>query len=322
MSSDQRPVALVTGASRGIGKACAVELAAAGFDLAVTARTVEEGEAREHSSTLRASDTSPLPGSLRSTAALVEEAGGAALAVPADLLDHASLARAVDTVLRELGRIDVIVHNGRYIGPGHMDRFMDTPVELINDQVQANVFGPLVINKAALPAMIANGGGTIVNITSASAYGDPTKPAGEGGWGMGYGVSKGAFQRIAGFLAVELGDQGIRCFNVQPSLIATERIGQDMAKFGIANDGAPPEVVGKVVRWLCTDPEAGALNGANVEAQHFCHQRGLLPGWAGPQLKDNNIRYDLSGANLAALEGALAGRSGPDGLGAPFAPPG
>jgi NAD(P)-dependent dehydrogenase (short-subunit alcohol dehydrogenase family) len=320
MTSNQRPVAFVTGASRGIGKACAVELAAAGFDLAVTARTVEEGEAREHSSTLRASDTSPLPGSLRSTAALVEEAGGRALVVPADLLDHPSLVRAVETVLGELGRIDVIVHNGRYIGPGHMDRFLDTPVEVINDQVQANVFGPLVINKAALPSMIANGGGTIVNITSASAYGDPTKPAGEGGWGMGYGVSKGAFQRIAGFLAVELGDQGIRCFNVQPSLIATERIGQDMAKFGIANDGAPPDVVGKVVRWLCTEPEAEALNGANVEAQHFCHERGLLPGWAGPALKDNNIRYDLSGANLAALEAAMAGRPGLDNLGVPVSP--
>lgn len=303
---DSRPVAFVTGASRGIGKACAVELAAAGFDLAVTARTVNDGEAREHSSTLRASDTSPLPGSLSVTAGLVEEAGGRALVVPADLLDFPSLEAAVERVLGELGRIDVIVHNGRYIGPGHMDRFLDTPVELIETQIRANVLAPLVVNKAALPAMIARGGGTIVNITSASAYGDPTKPAGEGGWGMGYGVSKGAFHRVAGFLAVELADQGVRCFNVQPSLIATERIGQDMAKFGIANDGAPPEVVGKVVRWLCTEPEAEAFNGTNIEAQHFCHERGLLPGWSGPRLKDNNIRYDLSGANLAALEEALA----------------
>ncbi|HEY8525464.1 MAG TPA: SDR family oxidoreductase [Acidimicrobiales bacterium] len=303
---DGRPVAFVTGASRGIGKACAVELAAAGFDVAVTARTVNDGEAREHSSTLVASDTSPLPGSLRATAALVEEAGGRALVVPADLLDFSSLERAVGRALGELGRIDVIVHNGRYIGPGHMDRFLDTPVELIEAQIRANVLAPLVINKAALPAMIARGGGTIVDITSASGYADPTKPAGEGGWGMGYGVSKGAFHRIAGFLAVELADQGIRCFNVQPGLIATERIAQDMAKFGIANDGAPPEVVGKVVRWLCTEPEAEALNGTNIEAQFFCHERGLLPNWSGPQLKDNNIRYDLSGATLAALERALA----------------
>ena len=68
-------VAFVTGASRGIGKATAVELAKAGFDVAIMARTVEEGEAREHSSTLKASDTSPLPGSLVSTAALVRDDG-------------------------------------------------------------------------------------------------------------------------------------------------------------------------------------------------------------------------------------------------------
>ena len=107
--------------------------------------------------------------------------------------------------------------------------------------------------------MIARGAGTIINITSGSGYGDPTKPAGQGGWGMGYGTSKGAFHRVAGFLAIELGDKGIRCFNVQPGLIATERIAQDMAKFGITNEGAPMEVMGKVVRWLCTDPEAEQL---------------------------------------------------------------
>ena len=59
-----KKVALVTGASRGIGKSCAIELAAAGFDVAVMARTITEGEQREHSSTVKASDTTALPGSL------------------------------------------------------------------------------------------------------------------------------------------------------------------------------------------------------------------------------------------------------------------
>ena len=67
-----REVAFITGASRGIGKACAIELAKAGFDVALSARTLEEGEAREHSSTVKASNTQPLPGSLRQTAELVE----------------------------------------------------------------------------------------------------------------------------------------------------------------------------------------------------------------------------------------------------------
>lgn len=303
-------VAFVTGASRGIGKSCAVELAAAGYDIAITARTVTEGEQREHSSTVKASDTSPLPGSLGGTAELVRAAGAECLSVPADLLDPASLGFAVATVLERMGRIDVVVHNGRYIGPGHMDRFLDTPIVLLQRQMQGNVFAPLLINQLVLPSMIAAGGGTIVNITSASGYADPTEPAGQGGWGMGYGISKGAFHRIAGFLAVELADQGIRCFNVQPGLIATERIAQDMAKFGIENNGAPVEVMGKVVRWLCTDPEADAFNGRNVEAQHFCHERGLLPGWEGPRVLDNHIRYDRSGAVLDDLERALAERSG------------
>lgn len=306
-----RKVAFVTGASRGIGKSCAVQLAEAGYDVAITARTVQEGEQREHSSTLKASDLSPLQGSLTGTADLVQAAGARALVVPGDLLDAASLGAAVATVLERLGRIDVVVHNGRYIGPGHMDRFLDTPIALLRAQMEGNVFAPLIINQLVLPSMIANGGGTIVNITSASGYADPTKPAGQGGWGMGYGISKGAFQRVAGFLAVELGDQGIRCFNVQPGLIATERIAQDMAKFGITNQGAPMDVVGKVVRWLCTDPGSDEHNGRTIEAQFFCHERGLLPGWDGPRAMDNNIRYELAGAELQRLEAELAARSTP-----------
>ena len=301
-------VAFITGASRGIGKAVAVDLAAAGFDIAITARTVTEGEAREHSSTLKDSDLTPLPGSLTGTADLVREQGAQALTVPADLLDSASLGAAVATVRERWGRIDVVVHNGRYIGPGHMDLFLDTPIELLRKQLEGNFFAPLIINKLVLPSMVERGSGTIVNITSASGYADPTEPAGKGGWGMGYGTSKGAFHRVAGFIATELGDKGIRCFNVQPGLIATERIGQDMAKFGIQNNGAPMEVMGKVVRWLCTDPEADAFNGKNIEAQYFCHERGLLPGWEGPRLLDNHINYDHSGWELTRLEAEHAER--------------
>ena len=89
------------------------------------------------------------------------------MAVPADLLDSASLGAAVATVLERWGRIDVVVHNGRYIGPGHMDLFLDTPIELLRKQMEGNFFAPLIINKLVLPSMIARGAGTIVNITSA-----------------------------------------------------------------------------------------------------------------------------------------------------------
>lgn len=276
------PVALVTGASRGIGKSCALHLAAAGYDVALGARTLVEGEAREHSSTIRKSDTRPLPGSLETTARLVEERDVRALPVFLDLLDRSTLTAAIERVLDEWGAIDVLVNNGRYIGPGHMDRFMETPMELLERQLEANVLAPMVLAQLVIPQMIERGGGVIIDITSGAGYGDPPAPAGEGGWGMGYGVSKGGFHRIAGVLAVELGSQGIRAYNVQPGFVATERMAMDMGEFGFdASQGAPPDVVGAVVAWLVTDPEAASMNGQNIEAQDFCRERALVPEWGG-----------------------------------------
>ncbi len=280
IGASDRKVALVTGASRGIGKAIAIELAHAGYDVAILARTVHEGEKREHSSTLERSDTSPLPGSLDTTAELIRTTGRACLAVAGDLLDHDSLVRGVASVLAEWGHVDVLVNNGRYIGPGHMDHIVDTPVQLLRDHLEANALAPVVLIKELLPQMIARGGGTIIDITSSVAFEDPTEPAGAGGWGLGYAFSKGALHRIAGVLAVEQRDNNVRIFNVQPGFIATERMQQDMAAFGFdASTGAPAAVVGKVCRWLLESPDALELNGTNVEAQEVCRNLQLLPGW-------------------------------------------
>jgi len=289
-------VAFVTGASRGIGKAIAVHLARAGFDVALTARSVKEGEEREHSSSLHRSDTSPLPGSLSSTAALVEEAGGRALIVPADLTDRASVLAAADTVLAQWRRVDVLVNNGRYIGPGHMNRIEETPLELLELHLEANVMAPLALIKKVLPGMLDRGCGTIVNITSGAGFHDPPARAGEGGWGLAYGFSKAALHRVAGILDLEVADRGVRAFNVQPGFIATERMAQDMGGFGFdASLGAPPDVVGAVVAWLVANPGAAedameetasppppmrsAREGRNIEAQEVCRNLGLLPGW-------------------------------------------
>jgi NAD(P)-dependent dehydrogenase (short-subunit alcohol dehydrogenase family) len=278
-----RRVAFVTGASRGIGKACAVHLAKRGFDVAVTARTVDEGEVREHSSTVKKSDTRPLPGSLSATRALIEAEGREALVLPADLLDRGSLTAAVATVFERWGRIDVLVNNGRYIGPGHMDRVVDTPLELLDRHLEANVMAPLLLTKLVLPPMIERGSGLIVDITSLVAWADPPAPAGEGGWGLGYAMSKAALHRLAGVLHQELRGTGVVCVNIDPGFIATERMAQDMGEFGFdANAGAPPDVIGAVVGWLATDDAAAAWDGAIVPGQQLCHDLGLLPGWSGP----------------------------------------
>jgi NAD(P)-dependent dehydrogenase (short-subunit alcohol dehydrogenase family) len=302
-------VAFVTGASRGIGRACAVALAGAGFDVAISARTVDAGEEREHSPTIRRSDTSPLPGSLRQTEAEIAERGRRALVVPADLLDFVSLRDAATATLRELGRIDVVVHNGRYVGAGHMDRLGDTPIELIERQLRANVLGALVLDEVFIPAMLQRRSGTIITITSAVAYADPLAPAGEGGWGLGYGASKAAQHRVAGFLNVEYGSEGIRAFNVQPGMIDTERTLMESGPFGFGGWGAPADVVGGVVAWLATGGHGDRFLGETVEAQFLCHELGLLPGWEGPRPNQALLRYDRSGARLQQLETALQDRS-------------
>jgi NAD(P)-dependent dehydrogenase (short-subunit alcohol dehydrogenase family) len=275
-----RGVALVTGASRGIGKAIAVHLARSGFDVAIGARTVHEGEEREHSSTVARSDTRALPGSLDATGTLIEQTGRRHLSVYLDLLDRSSLGTAADTVLDRFGRIDVLVNNGRYVGPGHMDQILDTPVELLDRHLEANVMAPIILTKLVLPQMIERGAGTVINLASSSGATDPPKPAGLGGWGLGYGMSKAALHRIAGILAVELADRGIRAYNLSPGFIATERIAIDMGGFGFdASAGAPADVVGAVAAWLVTDPDGAARNGQWIEAQTVCRELNLLPGW-------------------------------------------
>ena len=163
-----RKVAFVTGASRGIGRACALELARRGFDLVLTARTVTGAERLEHSSTVRRSATNPLPGSLEETAAEVTALGASALVVPLDLAEPADPPAAVEAAVARFGRIDVLVNNGRYVGPGHMDAFEDTPLELIERMFRCNVFAPLQLIKLCLPLWKRQGGGIVINITSSA----------------------------------------------------------------------------------------------------------------------------------------------------------
>ena len=281
--SESRGVAFVTGASRGIGKAIAVHLARAGFDIALAARTMHEGEAREHSSTVKRSDTTPLPGSLDETAALVEFEGREALPVFLDITDRTTLGSSVSTVLERWGRIDVLVNNARYIGPGHLDAILETPVELLDKHLEGNVMAPIILTKLVLPQMIERKSGVIMTITSGAGQVDPTAPANVGGWGLGYGMSKGAVHRLVGFVKVEHEKDGILAFNLHPGFVTTERTIREMVAFGFdPNLGAPTDVIGAAAAWLCTAPEARERNGQWIEGQNLTAELGLLPGWDTP----------------------------------------
>lgn len=276
-----RGIAFITGASRGIGANIALHLAQMGYDLALTARTVNDGEARDHSPSGARQDLQPLPGSLAATVARVEAAGRRALALPADLLDRTALSAALERAEAELGPVDVLVNNGQFIGPGHMEPFVEAPFSGIEAHVQANLLAPLWLAHRVLPGMLRRGRGVIIDISSAAGNWDPPGPPGQGGWGLAYGVSKAGMNRIAGCLHAELAEQGIVALNVHPGFVAVERMRQDQAALGVdAAAGAPPDVVGASVAWLLADSERlRAHAGRTVEAQDLCREHGLVAGW-------------------------------------------
>ena len=239
------------------------------------ARTLREGEARDESDT---GGGRPLPGSLESTAAEVEARGRRALPVIADLLDRTSLTAAVDRVISEFGRIDVLVNNAVDTGPGSMMRFLDTPIDQFETKVQANYLAQIVVIKAVLPSMLDRGGGTIVNVTSHTATNDPPAPVGDGGWGLAYAASKGAFHRVAGILAVELGGRGIRAFNLDPGNVATERMTINAGDLGLGSyRAAPPSAPAAAIAWLVTHTD-DVPNGSTVKGLRIALEQGH-PDW-------------------------------------------
>lgn len=257
---------MVTGASRGIGRACALALAEAGYDVAVTARTITEGTSVEG-----------LPGSLATTTAEIEAFGARALAVPLDLLDRESLVPAVETVLDNFGHLDLLVNNAIYVGEGNDQRFLDVPISDLEKRITGNLTAQLVITQRALRAMVERGGGTVVNVTSAAGMFSPPGPIGEGGWALGYAVSKGGLHRAAGVLAAELGKDGIRAYNLQPGYVATERTTLQPHLAWVAEQGNPPALIGKVLVWLVSAPDGSVRNGKTIHATDAGRELGLLP---------------------------------------------
>lgn len=268
---------MVTGATRGIGRATAIALAEAGWDVAVTGRTRREGEGRDDSDT---GEGRALPGSLESTAGEVRAAGGRALELVADLHDHAALRRAVAAVADDWGGVDLLVNNAVDTGPGSMVRTVDLTVAQLESKLAANVVAPFVLIEAVLPGMLERRQGMIVNVTSATATEDPPGPVGEGGWGLAYAASKAASHRFAPLIAVELGGRGIRAVNVDPGYVSTERQQVNARALGLHGRylGAPPSAPAAAIAWLAGNPDA-VENGTTVNALRLVLRNKLHPDW-------------------------------------------
>jgi NAD(P)-dependent dehydrogenase (short-subunit alcohol dehydrogenase family) len=269
--------ALVTGATRGIGKATAIALAHSGWDVAVTGRTLREGEGRDTSDTGRGR---PLPGSLESTAAAVRDLGRRSMPLVADLHDLESVRAAAAAAVGEWGGVDLVVNNAVDTGPGSMVGVLELTVEQLRTKLMSNVVAQMVTIKALLPGMLERGRGTIVDVSSHVAVADPPGPVGEGGWGLAYAASKAAFHRFAPLLAIELGDEGILAYNIDPGYVATERQQANAEALGLADRylGAPASVPAAAIAWLADHPDA-VENGATVRAQKLALERGLHPDW-------------------------------------------
>lgn len=266
MTSDSlAPVAFITGASRGIGATSAIALARAGFDLAITARTLADGEQHEHGSF--DSNTRPLAGSLRATAAEVEALGQRCLCLRSDILEPHTVTAAVNDTLAHYGRIDLLFNNACYQGPGNLQSLLDVTPEQVQTIYLGNVVAPLVAVQAALPGMIARDSGTIINMVSASAVNDPPAPPDGGGWGFAYPASKAALLRMVPSLRTEYPGAGLRYFNVEPGFVYTEvmranNFGEEAAaRF----KPSTPEEIAEVICWLACEREAaGEYAGKNL----------------------------------------------------------
>ena len=202
--------ALVTGSSRGIGRAIAQRLAAEGATVVVTARSPNP------SLSTRAGTSTALPGTIGETIELIEAGGGRATGITADLEDAGQRARLVDEVVDRTGRIDILVNNAGFADYSVIENMS---METFDRTVEHYLRTPFVLTQAAIPHMRAQGAGWIVNIGSvtglapARPYRDYNKSSGD----VLYASMKAALHRFSQGVAAELVDSNIAVNVVGPS---------------------------------------------------------------------------------------------------------
>lgn len=226
-------VAVVTGASRGIGRATALALAREGASVVCTARSSDDAPTK-------------LPGTIEETVRMVRETGGTAVAVPCDVSREEQVEALAERTLGEFGRVDVLVNNAAV---NAMAPFAETPLKRWDLVLNVNLRGTVMCTRAFLPAMIERGGGSIVNVSSGAVTDIPiTVELGI----IPYAVSKVAVERFTTFLAEELRPDAIavNCLRIEEA-IATEgaRLANPAADFW---GWETPEACAEAILWLAT----------------------------------------------------------------------
>jgi len=261
MGSLDGRIAIVTGASRGIGEAVARRLASEGAAVAVTARTAEDGD-------------HPLEGSVATTVRSITDSGGTAVAVIADLARQEDRRRLVETVVGELGPIDILVNNAAVT---YFEPVVDFDERHWRLMFEVQVRAPFELAQAVLPGMRERHRGWILNISSGASV----HPAGppytrfQGG-GTVYGMCKAALERFTTGLASEVYADTVAVNCLSPSgLVLTP---------GVVHHGldkrTPPErhepvgVMAEAAFVLCSGDPA-SLTGRVVYARPFLEEQGV-----------------------------------------------
>ena len=245
-------VAIVTGASRGLGRMIAAELAKAGARVVIAART---------------ETVDRLPGTIYETAEAITAAGGTALPVRCDVTSEESVAALVEKTLAELGRIDILVNNA---GTAFPRPVIETPLKRWELVLRVNLTGAFLCSKAVLPSLMERGGGSIVNITSIDATTETS-----GFTGAAYGVSKAALDRFTRSLAGEVREHGIAVNALRPREgIATEGL---LAVSGGSGEEHwdPPERFLRAALFLAGQQAGGGVTGVVASDEEYFERYGL-----------------------------------------------
>lgn len=245
-------VAIVTGASRGIGMQTALMLADRGVKVVVTARTVKPGYV--------------LPGTVGETVAQVEARGGEAFGVAADMANEEDLKALVEATVDHFGGVDILVNNA---GVTMIDSFsaplLDIPMEDWLYQFAVNVHAPFSLIRHVLPIMEKRGGGRILNVTTGSAEmsrlpEEPPAPEAVGDFSIlapAYFASKRALDRLSNVIAGELRKKGVYIISMCPGLAHSASVTYQMEHGGLVTNALVPlGVPGRVLCYFaaCQDP--------------------------------------------------------------------